>query len=514
MPSVFLINNPTIMYRAGIIIIMLSLWISGCSSDKGNRQSEDSHQHADESIQFTLFSSNIEFFVEHELLEVGKESLFLVHLTDLKTYKPFTGGNVTISIDGVSVTSGRPQKPGIFEVPFIPGKSGAFHTDYSFRMDSIAALVEGHVHIEKSHDDLHKEDQSDDGHTHGPAVTGEIIFLKEQAWKNDFMVTEIKSSPFSAVLPTSGEILAVPGEKSNVASSGNGMIQFANSMLVQGSEVIRGQHLFTVTSETMLDNNIKLQLQDARNSFEKSLSEFERHKVLFGDGAISERQFISTKSKYISDSLRFFSLASNASEHGLKIYAPESGTIHELNVSEGAYVETGQIIVTISSNKKLLIRADLGQQFFGQLQEIKSANFRPAYTDQVYAVNELNGKLLAAGSSVAENNHYLPVIFEVQNNGNLLEGAFAEVFLKTSVKSEVLTVPVSAITEEQGEHFVYVQVSGESYTKRQISIGDNDGRIMEIKAGLRSGERVVTKGAMLIKAASMGKGDIGHGHSH
>ena len=146
--------------------------------------------------------------------------------------------------------------------------------------------------------------------------------------------------------------------------------------------------------------------------------------------------------------------------------------------------------------------------------EIETAHFRPAYTDQVYSVEEMNGRLLAAGSSVAENDHYLPVIFEVDNDGSLLEGAFAEIFLKSSQKSNVLVVPMSAILEEQGEYYVYVQVTGESYTKRGIAPGKNDGRNMEILSGLDPGERVVTRGVMLVKAASMVTGVAGDGHAH
>jgi len=37
---------------------------------------------------------------------------------------------------------------------------------------------------------------------------------------------------------------------------------------------------------------------------------------------------------------------------------------------------------------------------------------------------------------------------------------------------------------------------------------------VEIKEGLHAGERVVTRGVMLVKAASMTSGVVGDGHSH
>ncbi len=68
--------------------------------------------------------------------------------------------------------------------------------------------------------------------------------------------------------------------------------------------------------------------------------------------------------------------------------------------------------------------------------------------------------------------------------------------------------------EDQGTHYVYVQVTGESYTKRAVSTGANDGRLIEIQKGLKPGERVVSRGVILVKAASVVTGVVGHGHNH
>ncbi len=502
------------MYKTGLAIVLMMAIASGCSSEKRSQQPADTHPHDDESSQFTLFSESIEFFIEHVPLEAGKESEFLVHVTHLDSYKPFTSGSVSIQIDGVSVTSGAPHHPGIFEVPFAPKKAGSFHASYAFNGDGFSESVEGHVHVVQNHADLHSEDATAGVHSHGEETEGEIIFLKEQAWNSDFMVSQMEPESFHSVIPTSGEILAMPSEKVNVAANGKGMVLFIRKNLVQGSTVTQGQHLFTISSKTMLEENFELQYQEWYNSYEKSKSEYERHKKLYAEGAISEREFINTRSTYVADSLRYHNLKANATAEGLKITAPVNGTIHDLNVSEGQFIEVGQIMVIISSNKTLLLRADLGQQHFDRLGEIVTANFRPAYSEKVYSLEEVNGSLLATGSSVAENDHYLPIMFEVTNDGRLLEGAFTEVYLKTGNKNNCLVLPKTALTEEQEEYFVYVQVTGESYSKKPVVIGYNDGKDVEIIEGLEPGDRVVTKGVMLLKAASMVTGTVGHGHEH
>ncbi len=502
------------MYK--VLIISLLVLFTACSnhSHEDVGQHENVHEHAEEGSQYTLYSDQYEFFIEHPPLMAGKETTFLVHLTDLATYKACSSGHVTILIDGVSVTSGRPFTPGIFTVPFTPKKEGSYHAEYSYTEGSVTQSAEEHAHIFKDHDAIHAVETAEDDHDHEGLTAGEITYLKEQAWKSDFMVSQINPAPFHAVIPTSGELLAMPGEKKNITAGSPGIVRFADPLLVQGTAVEKGQLLFTLSSETLVEDNVKLRYEEAKNSLEKSRSEYQRHQVLYEQDALSERQFQESRSTYTKDSLRYYSLAANISDGGVNVKAPVSGTIHELLVSDGEYTEPGKLLATLSTNRTLMLRADLPQQYYSQLKKIKTAHFRPAYTEQVFTVEEMNGRLLAAGVSVAENDHYLPVIFKLENDGELLEGAFAEVYLQAEVRNDILTVPAATLTEEQGGYYLYVQITGESYTKRSVIPGENDGLRVEIKEGLHAGERVVTRGVMLIKAASMTSGVVGDGHSH
>jgi RND family efflux transporter MFP subunit len=498
------------MYK--IIAIAFLLGLLACSSKSG--QESSSRQHEDEVFRYTLFSDQFEFFIEHPPLEAGVETEFLVHLTDLENYRPCSTGRVTVQIDGVSHTSDEPSSPGIFRIPFTPGREGEFHGVFSYLRNNETQEVEEHLHVYPDHDAIHAAENESGEHSHGETSVGEIEFLKEQAWKALFMVEKIRPGPFRAVIPTSGEILAVPGEKQNITAGSRGIVRFADPYLVQGSAVRKGQVLFILSSETLLQDDVRLRYEEAGNRLEKSRSEFQRHRILYAREAISERQFVNTRTAYVEDSLRFFSLAANITEAGVQVVAPLTGTIHELAVSDGEYTESGSLLATLSSNRNLLLRADLPQQYYKRLKHIRSAHFRPAYTDRVFRVEDFQGTLLASGVSVAENNHFLPVTFRLGNDGQLMEGAFAEIFLQVEEKSNILALPVTALAEEQGRYYVYVQVTGESYTKRRVSIGDSDGRRVEITAGLEPGERVVTTGNMLIKAASMATGDLDHGHSH
>jgi len=503
------------MYKFPVVIALLLISTACNNSDRpGSTVADSTHQHSGPDSQYTLYSENLEFFIEHQALEAGVESEFLVHLTRLDNYKPCSTGNVSIRIDGVTVTSGQPSTPGIFKVPFIPKKEGAFHADFTFKSGEEIESVEGHVHVYTDHNAIHADDEGNSGHSHGQDTEGEISFLKESAWNNQFMVQEVSSEAFRSSIATSGEIVSMPGEKKNVTSSFQGIVRFADSRLVQGTPVKKGQLLFILSSENLVEDNVMLRYHEARNLLDKSRSQYQRHKALYAQQVIPLRQYQESHASYVEDSLRYYNLANNISEGGIRVFSPVSGTIHELKVSDGEYSQAGQILAILSTNQNLMLRADLPQQHFGQLANIETAHFRPAYSKRVFTVEEMRGSLLAAGVSVAENNHYLPVIFRLENDGNLLEGAFAEVYLLSSEKRELISIPLRALREEQGGHYVYVQITGESYSKRYVSTGQHNGLKVEITNGLKAGDRVVTEGTTLIKAASMATGEIGHGHSH
>lgn len=125
----------------------------------------------------------------------------------------------------------------------------------------------------------------------------------------------------------------------------------------------------------------------------------------------------------------------------------------------------------------------------------------------------ISGRLLSFGRSATDNSFYIPVIFEFVNNENIVPGSYAEVFLLTKTSSEIITIPISSLTEEQGLYFVYLKTGNESYIKREVTTGESNGDRIEIKSGLTVGEEVVTNGVSQIRLAGSSS-TLPEGHSH
>ena len=62
-----------------------------------------------------------------------------------------------------------------------------------------------------------------------------------------------------------------------------------------------------------------------------------------------------------------------------------------------------------------------------------------------------------------------------------------------------ITIPLTALQTAGTEDVVFVVV-GEKYTQRPVRLGKRDARRVEVLAGLKPGESVVTEQSFLIKA--------------
>jgi hypothetical protein len=88
-------------------------------------------------------------------------------------------------------------------------------------------------------------------------------------------------------------------------------------------------------------------------------------------------------------------------------------------------------------------------------------------------------------------------------------------YIKTKSNQETVIVPNSSLVEEYGNYFVLVQLTPEMFEKREVKTGLSDGINTEIIVGLSEGERIVSKGAIIVKLAAVSNTlDAHSGHVH
>ncbi|HET6557843.1 MAG TPA: efflux RND transporter periplasmic adaptor subunit, partial [Prolixibacteraceae bacterium] len=321
--------------------------------------------------------------------------------------------------------------------------------------------------------------------------------------------------PFGQVIRTTAQVQSSPGEEMIVGAGMNGMVMIQGTAALEGKEVSKGQVLFTISGSEMADNNSSVRYAEAKNNLEKASADYERAKKLAVERIVSEKDLLEEKNRYDNARALFDNLNSNFNASGQKVKSPMSGVIQQVFVSNGSYVEAGQPVVTVSQNKTLTLLAEVQQKYASMLGSITSATIRTVNDDRTYSWEELNGKVLSYGKAVNGDNYLLPVTLQINNTGDFIPGGFVEVYLKTLSSTSALTVPNTSLLEDQGSFFVYVQATPELFEKREVKTGGTDGLRTEITQGITAEERIVTRGAILIKLAqATGTLDAHSGHVH
>jgi multidrug efflux pump subunit AcrA (membrane-fusion protein) len=107
------------------------------------------------------------------------------------------------------------------------------------------------------------------------------------------------------------------------------------------------------------------------------------------------------------------------------------------------------------------------------------------------------------------------VQFHVDNRaGQLLIGQTATAILYTGRRERMPAVPQDAVLMEAGRPYVFVQTGGESFSRRYIEIATRDGARVGVRSGVKTGDRVVTRGAYDVQLASAASGLPAEGHVH
>ena len=285
--------------------------------------------------------------------------------------------------------------------------------------------------------------------------------------------------------------------------------------ILVGKEVNKGQTLFNISGNQLASNNSHVRFIEAENNYKKAKAEYERHKKLAADKIVSEEDLQNFKNQYENASVIYKNLKKNFDKGGQQISSPIDGFVRQLIVSNGEYVEVGQAMLVVSQNKKLLLHAEIQQRYAYLLGKITDANIRTPHNNKTYTLHDLNGRIVSFGKSTSTDNFMIPITLEIENKGDFYGGTLVELYLKASYDKKVLCVPNSALIEEQGNFSVFVQANPELFEKREVKLGASDGKRTEIVNGIVAGERIVTKGAILVKLSQASAALDPHaGHVH
>jgi membrane fusion protein (multidrug efflux system) len=81
----------------------------------------------------------------------------------------------------------------------------------------------------------------------------------------------------------------------------------------------------------------------------------------------------------------------------------------------------------------------------------------------------------------------------------LRPGMFGRIKVALGDRPDSLLVPERAVTELQGNHFVWIVDAADQATQRAVKVGETIGESVLIIEGLKAGERIITEGIQKVR---------------
>ena len=521
------------MNKTLIASLCAALFLIGCSEGGPEQAADGSHPPAAEAEaghedhgaggeKLTHFTDRTELFVEFPRLVVGETSAFVAHLTTLADFRALTVGKVTVRLTGGDqpdevFSVDKASQPGIFRPEVAPKHAGDRELSIEVVTPEFSVTHElgpFTVYADRKAADAEPAPHDDEG----------IGFTKEQQWKVDFATSEVVTRPIRTAVAATGVLRARPDGEAQLTAAAAGQVQAAGAFPRLGQQVKKGQLLAYLVPRMGGETDLAT-LRAAANKaqVERDLAQQEltRMEALYREEAVPEKRVLAARAAAALARAELSATQQRLGQYGgagggIPVRAPVSGTLADVRVSPGAFAQEGALLFHIADRSRLWLELRVPESDAARLASPSGAAFRVAGMDSsVEIVPGKNGKLVAVGGVVDATTRTVPVVFEFTPGDLALPiGMAVQAQVFAGGAREAAAIPASSVLDEGGLAVVFVMTGGESFERRQVRLGAREGDWVEVLDGLTPGQRVVSRGAYLVKLASTGTAQIGHGHAH
>ncbi|HMK28519.1 MAG TPA: efflux RND transporter periplasmic adaptor subunit [Terriglobales bacterium] len=177
------------------------------------------------------------------------------------------------------------------------------------------------------------------------------------------------------------------------------------------------------------------------------------------------------------------------------IYAPSGGTIIERKVTQGQYVNSGDVLYTVADLSSVWVKADVYESDLPHLR----MNQEVAITSDALPGTSIHGRVEFIEPTASTQTRTVPVHIHVSNSGmRLRPGMFVRAVFMAPNSAATLVVPRSAVLDTGTRQIAYIARGKGVFEARQIEVGRPGEDYYPVLKGLREGEQIVVNGNFLI----------------
>jgi RND family efflux transporter MFP subunit len=526
----------SILRRPASLAGLLGLVILGCHRPDHSREGDD-HHHEDKTAQITVWSDRYEVFAEHRLVPVNVATKFVTHVTDLRTLEPRREGQIKFVLRQgndapVEKVEKEPTRAGIYEAILTFPKAGDW---------SVAVLIpteSGETTVTLPPVKVYGSEH-DAQHGNVPEAPEGITFLKEQQWKILSKAEPVSKRRLVERVRLPASVTARPGSQAAVTPPLAGRLLAApgKSLPTVGDTVQDGQVLALVqpmASELAVklaeaeaeDVRAKLAVDQAEQVFKRTeklaqaqaKSARELQEAEFALKSAQARLEAARAVQSAFQQARASSGDATTTVPAIELKAPIAGVlVRQSGAALGEWVTPDKPLFTILDSGTVFVEARVPESAIARLSGAKGASAElPGMRGSFLPLTgEGRGRFVFLSPQVDTATRTVALVYETANReGRLRVGQQLMLHVETAHAEDAVAIPDAAIVEEDGQPVCYVQVSGETFEKRALTLGFRDGNFVQVLSGVKEGERVVTKGAMPIRLAAASRVIPEHGHAH
>ena len=458
-------------------------------------------------VVVTQWGDGTELFLEYPFLIAGQQTgNWAIHLTDRDDFQPIRAGTLTVrfTTSGVAAETfivDAPLRDGIFLLDPVIQRAGTYTVELilaSAQVDSRHIVSDVVVHV--SEEEALAVEPAED-------LVG-VSFLKEQQWVIPFAVYPVAEHPVQSTILAPGEIVPPDGSLVRVSAPVDGIAAVASNREAPsvGDRVTQGQVLVVLASTSQGGG-----FAQSRGRVERLRRDVARDVTLLAAGAIPARRLEEARHDLEIAEAELEAMGGGTDgAYELTLRSPIPGVIAERTFVPGGRVDAGEALFTIVDPSRAWLKVQVPASTANSLRTGANALFTVDNSQKTY-----DARLRAVGSVINPATRTVPVIFDVfAGQGRFIFGQFVQAAVPTGETVTGIAIPNSAILDDNGTPVAYVQVGGETFERRPLTLGVTDGKRTHVVVGLRLGDMIVTVGTYQVRLASLSGGDFAGGHAH
>lgn len=324
---------------------------------------------------------------------------------------------------------------------------------------------------------------------------------------------------FNETVKVNGMIDVPPKNKSSVSTFTGGYI--TKTPLLVGDRVKKGQLLVSLENPEFVElQQNYLEVSEQLNYLK---SEFNRQKTLFDEKITSEKNYLKAESAYKSNlahynglrkKLQMLNINPSSVEQGriastINLYAPISGHVTKVNVSNGTYVSPSDVIMEIVDIDHIHLELLVFEKDIMQIKKDQKIEFTiPEASDKTF-----EAEVHLAGTTIDEQTRRVKVHGHVDNDKeNFIVGMFVDADIIIESKKG-FGLPKEALIEVDNDFFVLILDEENTdefhFETFKLELGKQTEAYVEIlNSEALKNKQIVIKGTNML----LNNGEGGHSH--